>query len=107
MKKAAAASLAMLLATSTLPQPILAAGPHGQETTATPIKHLVVIFQENVSFDHYFGTYPYALNPRGEPKFIAKPGTPSVNGLTETPPDQQSERQQHRKRKRRHEPFPA
>lgn len=25
--------------------------------TATPIKHLVVIFQENVSFDHYFGTY--------------------------------------------------
>ncbi len=26
---------------------------------ATPIQHLVVIFQENVSFDHYFGTYPY------------------------------------------------
>src|SRR4051794_3410019 len=25
---------------------------------ATPIQHLVVIFQENVSFDHYFGTYP-------------------------------------------------
>jgi phospholipase C len=50
--------------------------------TATPIKHLVVIFQENVSFDHYFGTYPEALNPAGEPAFIAKPGTPSVNGLT-------------------------
>ena len=32
--------------------------------TATPIKHLVVIFQENVSFDHYFGTYPHATNPR-------------------------------------------
>ena len=30
--------------------------------TATPIKHLVVIFQENVSFDHYFGVYPNALN---------------------------------------------
>src|SRR5580658_9126172 len=27
--------------------------------TATPIRHLVVIFNENVSFDHYFGTYPY------------------------------------------------
>ena len=27
--------------------------------TATRIKHLVVIFQENVSFDHYFGTYPH------------------------------------------------
>ena len=26
--------------------------------TATPIKHVVVIFDENVSFDHYFGTYP-------------------------------------------------
>jgi len=24
------------------------------------IKHVVVIFQENVSFDHYFGTYPHA-----------------------------------------------
>lgn len=50
--------------------------------TTTPIKHLVVIFQENVSFDHYFGTYPYATNPAGEPSFKAKPGTPSVNGLT-------------------------
>jgi len=31
--------------------------------TATPIRHLVVVFQENISFDHYFGTYPYATNP--------------------------------------------
>jgi phospholipase C len=30
-------------------------------TTKTPIKHVVVIFQENVSFDHYFGTYPHAV----------------------------------------------
>ncbi|MGB8346268.1 MAG: alkaline phosphatase family protein [Ktedonobacteraceae bacterium] len=50
--------------------------------TTTPIKHLVVIFQENVSFDHYFGTYPYALNPSGEPKFNPAPNTPSVNGLS-------------------------
>ncbi len=50
--------------------------------TATPIKHLVVIFQENVSFDHYFATYPRALNGAGEPRFVAEPGTPSVNGLT-------------------------
>ena len=28
--------------------------------TTTPIKHLVVIFGENISFDHYFGTYPNA-----------------------------------------------
>ena len=50
--------------------------------TRTPIKNLVVIFQENVSFDHYFGTYPNATNPPGEPKFVADHHTPSVNGLT-------------------------
>jgi phospholipase C len=49
--------------------------------TATPIKHLVVIYQENVSFDHYFATYPNAANPPGEPAFSAKPGTPAVNNL--------------------------
>jgi phospholipase C len=48
---------------------------------ATPIKHLVVIFDENVSFDHYFGTYPYATNTGGGTTFTAKPGTPTVNGL--------------------------
>jgi len=52
--------------------------------TATPIKHLVIIFGENISFDHYFGTYPNALNPPGEPAFHALPGTPGVNGLTST-----------------------
>jgi phospholipase C len=49
---------------------------------ATPIEHLVVIFQENISFDHYFGTYPKALNPAGDPQFRARPGTPTVNGFT-------------------------
>lgn len=53
-------------------------------TTKTPIKHLVVIFQENVSFDHYFGTYPVAANPAGEPAFTAAPGTPAVNGLSDS-----------------------
>jgi phospholipase C len=50
--------------------------------TATPIKHVVVIFQENVSFDHYFATYPHADNRDGEPTFWAASNTPSVNGLT-------------------------
>jgi phospholipase C len=53
---------------------------HGARTL-TPIKHLVVIFDENISFDHYFGTYPFAPNPTGEPAFQARPGTPTVNGL--------------------------
>jgi phospholipase C len=52
------------------------------QAPSTPIKHLIVIFQENVSFDHYFGTYPNAANHAGEPPFQAKPNTPSVNGLT-------------------------
>jgi phospholipase C len=51
-------------------------------STATPIKHLVVIFQENISFDHYFATYPNATNPPGESPFDASPNTPTVNGLT-------------------------
>ncbi|HEY2106583.1 MAG TPA: alkaline phosphatase family protein [Candidatus Binataceae bacterium] len=50
--------------------------------TATPIKHVVVIFDENRSFDHYFGIYPHAANPPGEPRFTARPGTPSVAGLS-------------------------
>jgi phospholipase C len=49
--------------------------------TTTPIKHVVVIFQENVSFDHYFATYPFAANPAGEPAFHAAENTPTVNGL--------------------------
>ena len=52
----------------------------GEPETATPIKHLVVIFQENVSFDHYFGSYPFAANTSGQP-FTPQPGTPQVNGL--------------------------
>ena len=50
--------------------------------TSTPIKHVVVIFQENNSYDHYFGTYPNALNPPGEPVFTPLPNTPHSNGYT-------------------------
>jgi phospholipase C len=53
-------------------------------TAKTPIKHLIVIYQENVSFDHYFATYPNASNTKepGEPQFHPKANTPSVNGLS-------------------------
>jgi phospholipase C len=54
--------------------------------TKTPIKHLVVIFNENRSFDHYFGTYPNALNPEGEPIFEPAKNTPrDVNNLLTSP----------------------
>jgi phospholipase C len=52
-------------------------------TPAVNIHHIVVIFEENVSFDHYFGTYPNALNLPGETPFTALPGTPAVDGLSQ------------------------
>jgi phospholipase C len=52
------------------------------QATTTPITHVVVLFQENVSFDHYFGTYPNAQNNPGETSFTALPLTPTVNGLS-------------------------
>ena len=64
------------------PWPGSGASPQDAVPTATPIKHLVVIFDENRSFDHYFGTYPVAANPPGEPVFKASPWTPHVDGLT-------------------------
>jgi phospholipase C len=57
----------------------------GSVSAVTPtgsIQHIVVIYQENVSFDHYFATYPNALNLPGEIPFAALPGTPSVDGLS-------------------------
>jgi phospholipase C len=60
-------------------------GSHGHASiissgTRTPIRHVIEIFQENVSFDHYFGTYPNAANSDGQ-AFFAKPHTPAVDGL--------------------------
>jgi len=81
------ASIGVLAALALVVCVVAAGGATAARTTAsasvetkTPIKHIVVIFQENVSFDHYFGTYPYAANTDGNP-FVARPGTPAVNGL--------------------------
>jgi phospholipase C len=84
-------TLALLMTLTTVLGPTVApafaaANPPSRSASrtaiATPIQHLVVIFQENVSFDHYFGTYPNALNPAGEPPFHAAANTPTINGLT-------------------------
>jgi phospholipase C len=72
------ACLALALATTTGAP----ADDQNNVYTGTPIKHLVIIFQENVSFDHYFGTYPFAQNNPGETPFKASPNTPkSINNL--------------------------
>lgn len=72
-----AALAASTILSSAIAMPSIAADP----PTATPIKHLVIIFFENISFDHYFATYPVATNSAGEPPFFALPDTPSVNNL--------------------------
>lgn len=83
MRKKIARSVAMGLVALLIQQGSGAAlGATAAPPTATPIKHLVVIFPENISFDHYFATYPVAANPTGEPAFTARAGTPTVNGLS-------------------------
>src|ERR1700739_992564 len=87
LKSAMQKSMAMTLAfttalgPSTLPAFAASKPANNAPSTATPIEHLVVIFQENVSFDHYFATYPHAKNLSGERFFKADDGTPPVNGL--------------------------
>jgi len=75
-------ALAIAAATAISLMPVTPAFANHHGDTSTPIKHLVIIFNENISFDHYFGTYPNALNPDGEPAFHAKKNTPTVNGLS-------------------------
>jgi len=82
VRRAVVVTASILLWHSLLGTGAARASGFGAGSTATPIRHLVVIFQENVSFDHYFATYPHATNPPGEPAFHGVPGTPNVNGLS-------------------------
>ncbi|WP_240969984.1 alkaline phosphatase family protein [Actinacidiphila epipremni] len=89
-----AGAAALVLAGGTSPA-FADSSDHGKGggSTATPIKHLVVIFDENISFDHYFGTYPVAANTDGT-KFTAAKNTPkdidtlSHAGLLKNNPNQ-------------------
>ena len=80
--RALAGAAAIFLAVA-LPGVTRAESSSAESLTSTPIKHLVVIFQENVSFDHYFGTYPHAkANQDGTIYFgSAKDDTPRANTL--------------------------
>jgi len=50
-----------------------------EDTAQIPINHIIYIIQENITFDHYFGTYPGAdgipanlklsFRPGGQPRF--------------------------------------
>jgi phospholipase C len=69
--------LALMLSTAGL------APAEDDSSTSTPIKHVIVIFQENISFDHYFGTYPNAQPNKDGSRYFkgAKEATPRVNNL--------------------------
>jgi phospholipase C len=71
-------SLALWSILATVP---LSANPDTAAPATTPIKHIVVIFQENRSLDQYFGSYPNAANLPGENPFYTVPNTPTVNNL--------------------------
>ena len=58
--------------------------PTGTVDLSKAIKHIVVIYDENISYDHYFGTYPNATNQDGT-TFTAAPGTPSSNNYVSNP----------------------
>jgi phospholipase C len=49
-----------------------------RSSTATPIKHVIIIMQENHSFDNYFGTYPTANGTLVTP---ITSQLPAVNGI--------------------------
>ena len=90
MRKCLALSLSatlILAGCGSTPLPTLnPAAPAVIPTTAqAAIKHVVVIFGENVSFDHYFGTYPNAANVNGT-TFTAAAGTPTnISNYTTNP----------------------
>lgn len=72
-ERIALAAGSAVLAASTLTSGLLGlgvsparAGEKPPSETTTPIKHVVVIYGENISFDHYFATYPKAANIPGE-----------------------------------------
>jgi phospholipase C len=49
------------------------AGAESDNGTHSPIKHTIILYQENISFDHYFGTYGHGSN-----------GIPAGSTLTHT-----------------------
>ena len=60
-KYVAAAGAAVAVGVAAIGLSVSSASPSATAAlpkASTPIKHVVVLFDENISFDHYFGTYP-------------------------------------------------
>jgi len=44
------------------PMAAIPAGAESDRGTHSPIKHTIILYQENISFDHYFGTFGHGSN---------------------------------------------
>lgn len=92
-RKGATATGAAVLAASALTAGLSGFGAapatavNASGNTATPIKHVVVLFQENVSFDHYFATYPNAANTPGETQQGTGTAAAAFKASEDTPKD--------------------
>jgi len=64
---------AVCLSLTMLSASVWAAEPSAASTPKTPIKHFIVVMQENHTFDNYFGTYPGA---DGIPQDVCMPVDP-------------------------------
>ncbi len=61
---------------------VQAASSPGEVQAATPIQHLVVLLQENHSFDNYFGTYPGADGYPAGTQMPIDPANPGAGYVT-------------------------
>ncbi len=62
--------------------PVQAASQADGTQPTTPIQHLVVLLQENHSFDNYFGTYPGADGLPADAKMPIDPANPGAGYVT-------------------------
>ena len=85
MRSSLSVALSVTLSLGLVMNPFIASAQSITTVPTTPIQHVIVIFGENISFDHYFGTYPKATNPPGQPRFTALPGTPTANNYETNP----------------------
>src|SRR5437879_13204615 len=85
MRQCLTRALAVVAASTMTLFPVHPASAQDKDGSSTkpPIKHVVVIFQDNVSVDHYFGTYPHAKENTDGSKYFrgAKDDTPRVDSI--------------------------
>src|SRR5260370_148780 len=76
----------MLGLTIGLPGPALAQGD--DRDAETMIQHTIIVYQENISFDHYFGTFGHgsARIPGGAPGTTRSTTVPRAAYTARTPP---------------------